>query len=143
MNRLTIIALVLLLHSCNKRTPATVAVPEPLPPPPAEVVHVVVPVAAPVPVPLDVPASLPVPPGAGLFEQAELAFALGDYEAAIQDYENYLLSVPNGHRTDQVLFHVGLAYGLATKPTGNRIRATKSLKRLGYKPTDSLLPPGG
>ena len=143
MKRLTIIALALgiLLSSCHKRTQATVAVPEPLPPPPPEVVHVVVPVAAPVPVPLDVPASLPVPAGAALFEQAELAFAMSDYEAAIQDYENYLQSVPNGDRTDQVLFHVGMAYVLRTKPPANWTRATASLRRLVNEHPDSPLRP--
>jgi len=141
LKRLTVIALGILLSGCHKRPQATVVVPEPLPPRPPEVVHVVVPVAAPVPVPLDVPASLPVPAGADLFEQAELAFAMGDYEAAIQDYENYLQSVPNGDRTDQVLFHVAMAYVLQTKPPANWTRATASLRRLVNEHPDSPLRP--
>jgi len=133
LKRLTVIALGILLSGCHKRPQATVVVPEPLPPRPPEVVHVVVPVAAPVPIPLDVPASLPVPAGAALFEQAVLA--------AIQDYENYLQSVPNGDRTDQVLFHVGMAYVLRTKPPANWTRATASLRRLVNEHPDSPLRP--
>src|SRR5213594_1933037 len=141
LKRLTVIALGILLSSFHKGPQVTVAVPEPLPPRPPEVVHVVVPVAAPVPVPLDVPASLPVPAGAVLFEQAELAFGMGDYEAAIQDFENYLQWVPNGDRTDQVLFHVGMAYVLRTKPPANWTRATASLRRLVNEHPDSPLRP--
>src|SRR5213594_1388656 len=137
LKRLTVIALGILLSGCHKRPQATVVVPEPLPPRPPDVV----PVAAPVPIPLDVPASLPVPAGAALFEQAELAFAMSDYEAAIQDYENYLQSVPNGDRTDQVLFHVGMAYVLRTKPPANWTRATASLRRLVNEHPDSPLRP--
>src|SRR5437773_11525825 len=99
LKRLTIIALGILLSSCHKCTQATVAVPEPLPPPPPAVFRVVVPVAAPVPVPLDVRASLLVPSGAHLLEQAELAFAMGQYEAAIHDYDSQLQSVLHGTRT--------------------------------------------
>src|SRR5437868_12733991 len=102
--RLAIIALGMILSGCHRRPGVSVSLP-----PPA-IVPVVVPVAVAVPVPLDIPASLPPLPGASLFEQAELAFGIGDYDAAIQDYENYLQSIPNGDRIDQVLFHVGMAY---------------------------------
>ena len=133
--RLMVIAFGIVLAGCHKRPAATVALP-----PPA-IVPVVVRVAAPVPVPLDIPASLPAPTGASLFEQAELAFVMGDYHAAIQDYENYLQSDPNGDRIDQALFHVGKAYALQTKPPANWTRATASLRRLVNEHPDSPLKP--
>jgi len=134
---LALIALGLILTDCHKRPGATVA------PPPPTLVTVIVPVAvpAPVPVPMDIPASLPAPPGASLFEKAELAFVTGDYDAAIHDYENYLQLLPNGDHIDQVLFHVGLAYVLQIKPPANWTRGTASLRRLVKEYPDSPLKP--
>ena len=121
--RLAIIAIGMVLAGCHKHTGATVAQPSPT------IVTVVIPVAVPVPVPMDIPvdipASLPAPVGGSLFEQAELAFVMGDYVAAIQDYENYLQAVPNGDRIDEVLFRVGMAYVLRTKPPANWTRAIR------------------
>src|SRR5689334_19929947 len=107
---LAIIVLGAVLASCQKR------VVRPIAPPPPTIVTVAVPVAAPAPVSMDIPHSLPVSAGASLFEEAESAFALGDYLGAIQDYENFLQSFPNDDRIDQVLFHLGVAYVLRTQP---------------------------
>jgi len=133
--RLAFIALGIVLAGCQKRHGGMVALPPPV------IVPVVVPVAAPVPVPLDIPASLPAPAGPSLFEKAELAFGMGDYHAAIQDYENYLQSLPNGDRIDQALFHVGMSYVLQTKPAANWTRAAASLRRLVNEHPDSPLKP--
>src|SRR5260370_31382250 len=130
--RLAIIAFGIVLASCYKRPGATAVVPPPT------IVTVVIPVVAPVPAPMDIPASLPAPGGDSLFEQGELAFGIGDYVAAIQDYENYLQSVPNGDRIDEALFRVGMAYVLRTKPPANWTRARVNLRRLVNEHPDSL-----
>src|SRR5262249_25601606 len=118
---------------CHKRPVVPVAAPPPT------TVTVVVPVAVPAAVPMDIPSALPAPAGARLFEQAELAYAMGNYVAAIQGYEKYLQLVPNGNRTDEVLFHVGMAYVLQTEPPPNWQRATANLKRLIDEHPDSPL----
>jgi TolA-binding protein len=122
--RLAILALIVLAGACHKRPPATIALPPPV------VVPVVVPVSAPVPVPLDIPGSLSAPAGVSLFEQAELAFSMGNYTGAIRDYENYLQWFPGGDHTDEALFHAGMSYALRTKPPANWTRATADLRRL-------------
>jgi tetratricopeptide (TPR) repeat protein len=135
--RLVIIALGVILASCHQRPRGAVV-------PPPVIVPIVVPVAAPVPVAFDIPASLPTPvqelltPAAvSLLEKAELAFVMGDYAEAIEDYENYLRSFPDGDRSDQALFRVGMAYILRTKPPANWTRGTASLKRLVKEHPDS------
>ena len=133
--RLPIVALAILLAGCHKHPGVTVLMPPPM------VVTVAVPVSAPVPVPMDLPASLPAPPEPGLFEQAELAFGVGDYGTAIQDYESYLQWMPNGDRADEVLLHVGIAYVLRPKPPANWQRATANLRRLVNEHPDSPLKP--
>jgi TolA-binding protein len=132
---LAILVIGVVLAGCHKR-PATIVA---LPPP--TVVTVVVPVAVPVPVSMDIQSSLPGPVGPSLFEEAELAFDMGDYAAAIQDYENYLRSAPNSDRRDQVLFHVSMAYVLRNKPPADWTRATASLSRLVKEHPDSPLRP--
>jgi len=124
-----------ILASCQKRPVATV-----VPPAPATVT-VVVPVAIPAPVAMDIPSSLPVRTEANLFEQAELAFVMGDYVAAIQGYENYLHLVPGGDRIDQALFHIGIAYVLQTQPPPNWKQATASLTQLIDEHPESPLSP--
>jgi TolA-binding protein len=134
---ITIIAVGVILAGCHRGTQTVV-----LSPPVIVSVPLVVPVAAPVPVPSDIPSSLPTvssPPG--LFEQAEFAFAEGDYDAAIQTYENYLMAFPSGDQTDQALFHLGIAYVLRNKPPANWTRATANLKRLVSEHPDSPLSP--
>jgi hypothetical protein len=133
--RLAIIALGIVLPGCHKQPGVTVLMPPPM------VVTVAVPVSAPVPVPMDIPASLPGSVGPGLFEQGELAFDIGDYVEAIRDYETYLRWMPNGDRIDEVLFHVGMAYVLRTKPPANWQRATANLRRLVNEHPDSPLKP--
>lgn len=132
---LAILVIGVILSGCHKR-PATIVA---LPPP--TILTVLVPVAVPVPVAMDIPAALPVSVGPSLFEEAELAFDMGDYAAAIQGYENYLQSAPNGDRIDQVLFHVGMAYVLQTKPPADWTRATASLSRLVKEHPESPMRP--
>src|SRR5215472_12506706 len=117
-----IVVLGTVLASCHKRPVATVIPPAPT------TVTVVVPVATPAAVPMDIPSSLPAPAGANVFEQAELAFVMGDYVAAIQGYENYLHLVPAGDHVDQALFHIGMAYVFQTQPPPNWKQATTSLR---------------
>ena len=79
-----------------------------------------------------------VPPS--LFEQAELAFASGNYPEAIQTYE--ALSV--AEQSDQALFHLGIAYILNDKGTANWGRAKANLERLVEEyPESSLTPTAG
>src|ERR1051326_5362336 len=120
--------------SCHKRP--VVALP---PPPPTTVTTVVVPVATPAAVTMDIPSSLPIPAGDNLFEQAELAFEMGDYIGAIQGYEDYLQFIPAGNRIDQALFHLGVAYVLQTEPPPNWKQATVNFKRLIDEHPDSPL----
>src|SRR5262249_2807275 len=85
------------------------------------IVLVVVLVTTPVPVPSDISDS-PSPMFAtspSLFEQAELAFSLGNYPEAIQTYEALLF----GEQNDQVLFYLGIAYVLNDRPMVNWVRA--------------------
>jgi len=133
LNCLVIFATVLILAGCHKGIQPVVVLP-----PPA-VVHVVVPVATPVPVPFDIPDSLPpIPPSPpSLFEQAELAFAIGNYPEAIQTYE----ALPAGEQSDQALFHLGIAYVLNDKGTGNWGRAKANLQRLVEEYPESSLTP--
>jgi len=130
-----IVVLGTVLASCHKRPVATVIPPAPT------TVTVVVPVAIPAAVPMDIPSSLPAPAGVNLFEQAELAFVMGDYVAAIQGYENYLHLVPAGDHVDQALFHIGMAYVFQTQPPPNWKQATTSLRQLIDEHPESPLSP--
>jgi TolA-binding protein len=135
-NCLFIALLGIVLTGCHSH-PATkmIAVPPPT------IVTRVVAVAAPVPAPMNIPVSLPEPPDTGLFDQAEAAFDMGQYPEAIQDYEQYLQSFPDGFHTERVLFHLGVAYVLQTKPPANWTRATASLTLLIKEHPDSPLSP--
>ena len=126
---LAILATGFILAGCHRGIrPVVVA-------PPA-IVPVVVLVATPVPVPFDIPDSLPpMPPTpTSLLEQAERAFALGNYPEAIQTYE----ALPSRDQSDQALFHLGIAYVLND---ANRVRAKANLKRLVDEYPDSSLTP--
>ena len=130
---LAILATGFILAGCHRGTrPVVVSAPPAI---------VVVPVATPVPVPFDIPDSLPpmhpTPPPPSLLEQAELAFALGNYPEAIQTYE----ALPSGEQSDQALFHLGIAYVLNDKPTANWVRAKANLQRLVDEYPDSSLTP--
>jgi len=130
---LAILATGFILAGCHRGTrPVVVSVP------PA-IVPVVVPVATPVPVPFDIPDSLPLLPPypPSLLEQAELAFAFGNYPEAIQTYE----ALPSGEQSDQALFHLGIAYVLNDKPRANWVRAEANLQRLVDEYPDSSLTP--
>jgi len=133
--RLAIITLGIILAGCHKRAETKVAMPPP------NIVTVVVPVAPPVAVPMDLPGSLPPSVGNVLFEQAETAFAMSDYVAAIRDYETYLQSFPDGNHVDEVLFHVGMAYALRSKPPANWTVAGATLRRLVKEHPESPLSP--
>lgn len=134
--RLAIIALGVVLAGCRHKPSGTAVL---LPPP--VIITVAVPVSAPVPVPMDIPGSLPGSVEPDLFEQAELAFDMGDYVDAIRGYETYLQRMPDGDRVDEVLFHVGMAYVLQTKPPANWQRATANLNRLVNEHPESPLKP--
>jgi tetratricopeptide (TPR) repeat protein len=126
---LAILATGFILAGCHRGIrPVVVA-------PPA-IVPVVVLVATPVPVPFDIPDSLPhMPPTPpSLLEQAERAFALGNYPEAIQTYE----ALPSREQSDQALFHLGIAYVLND---ANWVRAKANLKRLVDEYPDSSLTP--
>jgi len=130
---LAILATGFILAGCHRGTrPVVVSAPPAV---------VVVPVATPVPIPFDIPDSLPpmhpTPPPPSLLEQAELAFALGNYPEAIQTYE----ALPSGEQSDQALFHLGIAYVLNDKPTANWVRAKENLQRLVDEYPDSSLTP--
>ena len=133
---LAILATGFILAGCHRGTrPVVVSVP------PA-IVPVVVPVGTPVPVPFEIPDSLPPMPSTpatlpSLLEQAELAFALGNYHEAIQTYE----ALPSGEQSDQALFHLGIAYVLNDKPRANWVRAEANLQRLVDEYPDSSLTP--
>jgi tetratricopeptide (TPR) repeat protein len=133
LNCLVIFATVLILAGCHRGIrPVVVSAP------PA-IVPVVVPVATPVAVPFNIPDSLPpIPPSPpSLFEQAELAFASGNYPEAIQTYE----ALSAAEQSDQALFHLGIAYILNDKGTANWGRAKANLERLVEEYPDSSLTP--
>src|SRR5687768_5272414 len=100
-NRLVAIALstVLIAAGCNKRVPTT-----PLP-----------------------PAATPSP-AAGALDQANRAFASGNYDEAARSYESYLKLVPSGGSRDQALFYLGLSYALRPAPAGDWQRAASTFR---------------
>jgi len=99
---------------CHKRTPVTVVSPPPPPPPPPPVV------VSPV-------------------DQADRAFAVGNYDEAARGYENYLrTTTSDGHR-DQALFHLALIYALRPAPATDWPRAVAMLKQLIEEYPDSPL----
>jgi hypothetical protein len=131
---LSVLSLVV-ISGCHKR--AAVVVEPPRPP----VLPIVVVVTAPVPIPSPVPVSL-VPDSltapASPLEEANRAFAAGNYDEAIGLYENYLTS-PSGEERDEALFRLALSYSLRAKPGPDWPRASGFLKRLIIDYPDSPL----
>src|SRR5262245_33147699 len=87
----------LMASGCHKRTPSTA----PPPPPPAQLAPE--PPVTPLPTPQP-PPTLPapeLPPVVSVLEQADNAFNVGNFPAAVRGYENYLQTQPNGDKRDQ------------------------------------------
>jgi outer membrane protein assembly factor BamD (BamD/ComL family) len=59
------------------------------------------------------PAAAPAPdPATAALDDANRSFNAGSYDEAAHAYENYLRRGSAGPRTDEALFHLGLAYAL-------------------------------
>ena len=133
---LAVIWVVLALAGCHhKQQRAAVAPATPVVIPP-----IIVPVTAPVPVPSPISGSLPTPAAPPTLDQADLAFASGSYDEAIQAYEDYLVS-SSGDQRDQALFRLGISYALKKKPGSDWARATAYLKQLAMEYPESPLIP--
>lgn len=111
-NRLAVIALssVLLAAGCNKRVPTTA-----------------------------LPPTVTPSPAAMALDQANRAFASGNYDEAARSYESYLKLVPSGGSRDQALFHLGLSYALRPAPAGDWQRAASTFRQLMDEYSDSTL----
>lgn len=72
----------------------------------------------------------PPPPAVTAFDQAERAFAAGNYQEAARAYESYLQLTPDGGKRDEALFRLALAYALPENPNHDWRRATTWLKQL-------------
>ena len=91
-----------------------------------------------------VPAS--PPPAILALEEANRAFAAGDYVAACREYENFLQLAPSENQRDLALFRLGLAYALRKSPGPDWQRATQTLQQLmanhatsPYRPAAELI----
>jgi hypothetical protein len=121
---------------CRKK--AAVSIPVPAPPAPA------VAIASPPPPPAITPGvpSVPSPesviaiaspkiiPMPIVLELADRNFRAGDYKRAAQDYENFLVVMPNSKDCDQALFHLGLSHILASDPDRDLRKADAAFRRL-------------
>jgi TolA-binding protein len=106
---------------CHKRSPV-VASPPPPPPPPA-----------PAPAPAPPPPAVTVSP----LDQADRAFASGNYDEAARGYENYLRATTSGGQRDDALFHLALTYALRPAPGTDWPRAIATLKQFVDEYPDS------
>jgi Tetratricopeptide repeat len=106
---------------CHKRT---TVVASPPPPPPAP---------APAPAPAPPPPAVTVSP----LDQADRAFASGNYDEAARGYENYLRATTSGGVRDDALFHLALTYALRPAPGTDWPRAIATLKQLVEEYPDS------
>jgi hypothetical protein len=106
-NRLAVVGFsaALALAGCHKRVPAAAA------PPPA---------ALPAP-------SVPLVPA---LDQADRAFASGNYDEAAREYDDYLHLTSSGSQRDHALFHLGLTYALRPAPSVDWSRAAAAFKQL-------------
>jgi tetratricopeptide (TPR) repeat protein len=101
---------------CHKRAPVVASAPPPLPPPP------------PPPAPV-----ITVSP----LEEADRAFASGNYDEAARGYDNYLRATTSGGQRDDALFHLALTYALRPAPGTDWPRAIAMLKQLLEEYPDS------
>jgi tetratricopeptide (TPR) repeat protein len=106
---------------CHKRTPVVASAPPPPPPP------------APAPAPAPPPPAVTVSP----LDQADRAFASGNYDEAAREYENYLRATNSGGERDDALFHLALTYALRPAPGTDWPRAIATLKQLVEEYPDS------
>jgi hypothetical protein len=103
---------VLAAAGCHKgRTPVVASAPPPpsptpTPPPPAPVITV------------------------SPLEEADRAFASGNYDEAARGYDNYLRATTSGGQRDDALFHLALTYVLRPAPGADWPRAIAMLKQL-------------
>ena len=104
---------VLAAAGCHKgrRTPVVASAPpppspSPTPPPPAPVITV------------------------SPLEEADRAFASGNYDEAARGYDNYLRATTSGGQRDDALFHLALTYVLRPAPGTDWPRAIAALKQL-------------
>jgi Tetratricopeptide repeat len=106
---------VLAAAGCHKgrRTPVVASAPRPpspsptpTPPPPAPVITV------------------------SPLEEADRAFASGNYDEAARGYDNYLRATTSGGQRDDALFHLALTYVLRPAPGADWPRAIAMLKQL-------------
>jgi len=98
---------VLAAAGCHKRTPVVASAPPPPPaPPPAPVITV------------------------SPLEEADRAFASGNYDEAARGYDNYLRATTSGGQRDDALFHLALTYALRPAPGTDWPRAIATLKQL-------------
>jgi tetratricopeptide (TPR) repeat protein len=103
---------VLAAAGCHKgRTPVVASAPPPpsptpTPPPPAPVITV------------------------SPLEEADRAFASGNYDEAARGYDNYLRAITSGGQRDDALFHLALTYALRPAPGTDWPRAIATLKQL-------------
>jgi Tetratricopeptide repeat len=114
---------------CHKRTTVVASPPSPPPTPPAA------PAPAPAPPPAPPPPAVVVSP----LEQADRAFASGNYDEAARGYENYLQATTSGGQRDDALYHLALTYALRPAPGTDWPRAIATLKQLVEEYPDSAL----
>lgn len=75
------------------------------------------------------PAVIPPAPVAAI-DEADRAFAAGNYDEAARGYDQYLRLSPSGHQRDQALFRLGLTYAIRSAPAPDWQRATTFLKQV-------------
>jgi hypothetical protein len=135
--RIAAIALsaILACTGCHKVKRVPVATfPPPLPPPPVPET-----VSAPPPTPEPPPPPPPAPAPSPL-EEADRAFASGNYDDAAKVYDNYVKTMTSGPDRDQALFRLALTFIL--RPAPDWPHATTNFKQLiDEYPQSPLKPP--
>jgi Tetratricopeptide repeat len=91
-------------------------------------------VASAPPPPSPSPTPTPPPPAPVItvspLEEADRAFASGNYDEAARGYDNYLRATTSGGQRDDALFHLALTYVLRPAPGADWPRAIAMLKQL-------------
>jgi hypothetical protein len=123
----------LLASGCRKKAavsmpapplPAPVVEPPAPPPPPA-----ITPIAPP-PESVNAVALSKIVPMPILLELGDRNFRAGNYKRAAQNYEQFLIVMPNSKDCDQALFHLGLSHILASEPDRDLRQADAAFRRL-------------